>query len=140
LLIAVVLEIGSYLIPWLDNLLDVVATPTAVLAGVGLMGSVIGAETDYDPIVQWAIAAIGGGGVAGTVQTGTVATRALSTGTTGGLANPIISVVEALMAIVVTVLALLAPLLCLALVCVGSIYALRVIGRVRSKPNAAPLA
>ena len=140
LLIAVVLEIGSYLIPWLDNLLDVVATPTAVLAGVGLMGSVIGAETDYDPIVQWAIAAIGGGGVAGTVQTGTVATRALSTGTTGGLANPIISVVEAVMAIVVTVLALLAPLLCLALVCVGSIYALRVIGRIRSKPNAAPLA
>ena len=62
LLIAVVLEIGSYLIPWLDNLLDVVATPTAVLAGVGLMGSVIGAETDYDPIVQWAIAAIGGAG------------------------------------------------------------------------------
>ncbi|MDA8573892.1 DUF4126 domain-containing protein [bacterium] len=140
LLIAVVLEIGSYLIPWLDNLLDVVATPTAVLAGVGLMGSVIGAETDYDPIVQWAIAAIGGGGVAGTVQTGTVATRALSTGTTGGLANPIISVVEAVMAIVVTVLALLAPLLCLALVCVGSIYALRVIETVRSKPNAAPLA
>ena len=140
LLIAVVLEIGYYLIPWLDNLLDVVATPTAVLAGVGLMGSVIGAETDYDPIVQWAIAAIGGGGVAGTVQTGTVATRALSTGTTGGLANPIISVVEAVMAIVVTVLALLAPLLCLALVCVGSIYALRVIGRVRSKQNAAPFA
>ena len=32
LLIAVVLEIGSYLIPWLDNLLDVVATPAAVLS------------------------------------------------------------------------------------------------------------
>jgi hypothetical protein len=47
LLIAVIFEIGSYLIPWLDNLLDVVATPAAVLAGVGMMGSVIGAETDY---------------------------------------------------------------------------------------------
>ena len=140
LLVAVVLEIGSYLIPWLDNLLDVVATPAAVLAGVGMMGSVIGAETDYDPIVQWTVAAIGGGGVAGTVQTGTVATRALSTGTTGGLANPIISVVEAIMAIVVTVLALLAPLLCLALVCAGTFYALRMIGRVRNKPKTAPVA
>ena len=140
LLIAVVLEIGSYLIPWLDNLLDVVATPAAVLAGVGMMGSVIGAETDYDPIMQWTIAAIGGGSVAGTVQTGTVATRALSTGTTGGLANPIISVVEAVMAIIVTVLALLAPLLCLALVFAGTFYALRMIGKVRNKPKVAHVA
>lgn len=140
LLIAVILEIGSYLIPWLDNLLDVVATPAAVLAGVGMMGSVIGAETDYDPIVQWTVAAIGGGGVAGTVQTGTVATRALSTGTTGGLANPIISVGEAVMAIVVTVLALLAPLLCLVLVFAGTFYALRLIGRARNKPKSAPVA
>ena len=140
LLIAVVLEIGSYLIPWLDNLLDVVATPAAVLAGVGMMGSVIGAETDYDPIMQWTIAAIGGGGVAGTVQTGTVATRALSTGTTGGLANPIISVLEAVMAVVVTVLALLAPLLCLALAFAGTFYALRIIGRVRNNAQTAPVA
>ena len=140
LLIAVIFEIGSYLIPWLDNLLDVVATPAAVLAGVGMMGSVIGAETDYDPIVQWTVAAIGGGGVAGTVQTGTVATRALSTGTTGGLANPIISVGEAVMAIVVTVLALLAPLLCLVLVFAGTFYALWLIGRVRNKPKSAPVA
>ena len=29
LFVAVILEIGSYLIPWLDNLLDVVATPAA---------------------------------------------------------------------------------------------------------------
>jgi hypothetical protein len=137
---AVVLEIGSYLIPWLDNLLDVVATPAAVLAGVGMMGAVVGAETDYDPIIQWAIATIGGGGVAGTVQTGTVATRALSTGTTGGLANPIISVVEAVMAIVVTVLALLAPFLCLVLVCAGCFYALRMIGRVGNKSKVAPMA
>lgn len=140
LLAAVILEIGSYLIPWLDNLLDVVATPAAILAGVGMMGSVIGAETDYDPMIQWAIAAIGGGGVAGTVQTGTVATRALSTGTTGGLANPIISVVEAVMAIIVTVLALLAPLLCLILVCAGCFYALRMVRRVGNKAKVAPLA
>ena len=42
LLIAVVLEIGSYLIPWIDNLLDVVASPAAVVAGIALMGTVLG--------------------------------------------------------------------------------------------------
>ena len=53
LLLAVILEIGSYLIPWLDNVLDVVASPAAVVAGIAMMGSVIGAETSFDPIVQW---------------------------------------------------------------------------------------
>tara|TARA_B110000003_G_scaffold265596_1_gene291642 strand:+ start:2378 stop:2983 length:606 start_codon:yes stop_codon:yes gene_type:complete len=129
LFIAVVLEIGSYLVPWLDNLLDVIATPAAVVAGIGMMGAVLGSEADFDPIVQWSIAAIGGGGVAGTVQVGTVATRAVSTGTTGGLANPLISIGEAIMAVFVTLLALLAPLLCLVLVVVGTAYAVRLIGR-----------
>ena len=31
LLLAVILEIGSYLITWLDNVLDVVASPAAVV-------------------------------------------------------------------------------------------------------------
>jgi hypothetical protein len=57
------------------------------------------------------------------VQAGTVATRAVSTGTTGGLANPIISIFEAIMAEFVTLLALLAPLLGLVLVIVGLVYA-----------------
>ena len=133
LLIAVVLEIGSYLIPWIDNLLDVVASPAAVIAGIALMGTVLGSETNLDPIVQWSIAAVGGGGAAGTVQAGTVATRAVSTGTTGGLANPVVSIGEAFMAIFVTVLAILAPLLCLVLVVVGIVYALRTINRQRNK-------
>ena len=133
LLCAVLLEIGSYLIPWLDNVLDVVASPAAVIAGIGMMGSVIGAETNLDPIVQRTMAVVGGGGVAGTVQAGTVATRAVSTGTTGGLANPIISVFEAIMAIVVTLLALLAPLLCLVVVMIGTVYAFKLILRQRDR-------
>ena len=133
LLLAVILEIGSYLIPWLDNVLDLVASPAAVVAGIAMMGSVIGAETSFDPIVQWTIAIVGGGGVSGTVQAGTVATRAVSTGTTGGLANPLISVFEAMMAVVVTLLALLAPLLCLIVVIIGTVYASKLILRQRSK-------
>ena len=133
LLIAVVLESGAYLIPWIDNLLAVVASPAAVVAGIALMGTVLGCETNFDPFVQWSVAAVGGGGAAGTVQAGTVATRAVSTGTTGGLANPIVSIGEAFMAILITVLAILAPLLCLVLVVVGIAYALRAISRQRNK-------
>ena len=132
LLIAVVLEIGSYLIPWIDNLLDVVASPAAVVAGIALMGTVLGSETNFDPIVQWSIAAVGGGGAAGTVQAGTVATRAVSTGTTGGLANPIVSIGEAFMAILITVLAILAPVLCVILVLSGGVFAARMIGSRRT--------
>ena len=56
-----------------------------------------------------------------------VATRAVSTGTTGGLANPIISIGEAFMAILVTVLAILAPVLCVILVLGGGVFAARMI-------------
>ena len=107
---AVAFEIGGYFIPWIDNLLDIVATPAAALAGVFVSASMLG---DFDPMLQWAVALIAGGGAAGTVQIGTVATRAASTGATGGLANPLISIVEAVAAVVLTILALLSPIIVL---------------------------
>jgi hypothetical protein len=107
---AVAFEIGGYFIPWIDNLLDIVATPAAALAGVFVSASMLG---DFDPMLQWAVALIAGGGAAGTVQIGTVATRAASTGATGGLANPLISLVEAVAAVVLTILALLSPIIVL---------------------------
>ena len=36
--IATLLEIGGYFIPWVDNLLDTIATPAAVLAGIRVPG------------------------------------------------------------------------------------------------------
>ena len=43
LAIATVLEIGAYYVPWLDNLLDSIATPLAITAGVvqGLHGTFV---------------------------------------------------------------------------------------------------
>src|SRR5215469_6263095 len=40
--IATVLEIGAYYIPWLDNLLDVIATPAAITAGTIVTASMVG--------------------------------------------------------------------------------------------------
>lgn len=96
--VATLLEIGGYYIPWIDNLLDTVATPAAVIGGIFVTSASL--EGDVDPSIQWILAALVGGSTAGVIQLGTVATRAVSTGTTGGLANPIISTLEAIASIV----------------------------------------
>ena len=91
--VATLLEIGGYFIPWIDNLLDAVATPAAIIGGIFVTSASL--EGELDPSAQWTLSVIAGGSVSGVIQLGTVATRAISTGTTGGLANPIISLLEA---------------------------------------------
>ena len=90
-LVAAIFEIGGYYIPWIDNLLDSVASPAAIIAGTLITASFI---TGMDPWLQWLLALIAGGGVAGAVQATTVVTRASSTVTTGGLGNPVVATVE----------------------------------------------
>jgi hypothetical protein len=104
---ATVLEIAAYYIPWLDNLLDSIATPVAFIAGAILMVAVV---SGLPPLAKWALAIIAGSGAAGLVQTGTTLTRAASTTTTGGLANPVVSTVEASSSFVLSVFAILLPL------------------------------
>ena len=66
---------------------------------------------DLSPFLRWSLAIIAGGGVAGIVQGGTAVLRAVSSGTTGGMANPVFSTLEWIGSIVMTVLAVVAPLL-----------------------------
>ena len=65
---ATILEIAAYYIPWLDNLLDSIATPAAFVAGAILMVAVV---SGLPPLAKWALAIIAGSGAAGIVQTGT---------------------------------------------------------------------
>jgi len=110
---ATALEIGAYYIPWLDNALDTVATPAAAIAGTMATATFI---TGMDPVLQWSVSAIAGGGAALTVQAGTVAVRGLSTLTTGGLGNSAVSTAEAGAAVGVSVLAISLPVLALIVV------------------------
>lgn len=110
---ATVLEIAAYYIPWVDNIMDTITTPAAIAAGIIATASVFG---DVSPFLRWSMAVIAGGGVATIIQGSTVALRAASSGTTGGLANHGLSTVEMVVAIVVTVLAILVPIACLVLV------------------------
>ena len=89
--VATLFEIGGYYIPWIDNLLDTIASPASIVAGTVITASFI---TGMDPWLQWLLGVIAGGGAAGVVQATTVVTRAGSTVTTGGLGNPIVASVE----------------------------------------------
>jgi hypothetical protein len=127
--VATLIEIGGYFIPWLDNLLDTLTTPAAVIAGVIVSASVI---TNIDPALRWTLAVIAGGGIAALIQGLTVVTRVTSTGTTGGCANPAIATIELIGAVFLTILALLLPII--AAVAVLALLALAVrkaSGRIR---------
>lgn len=110
---ATVAEIGAYYIPWLDHALDAVATPAAMLAGVVATAAVV---PDLPPVLRWGLAVVAGGGIAGTVQGATVLTRLKSGAMTAGLANPVVASVELAGSIVTSVLAVVLPLLALALI------------------------
>jgi hypothetical protein len=110
--VATALEVLGYYIPWIDHLLDTIASPAAVLAGTLITASTVG---DIGPFWKWSLAIIAGGGAAGLVQGTTVATRAGSLASTGGLANPIVSTLELAGAIVTSILAIVVPVLALIL-------------------------
>ncbi len=90
-LVASIIEIGGYYIPWIDNLLDTIASPAAIVAGTLITTSFIDIDSWW---LRWVLGLIAGGGAAGAVQATTVLTRASSTITTGGLGNPIVASVE----------------------------------------------
>lgn len=89
--LAALMEAGSYYVPLLDNLLDLLATPAAMAGGTVILASLL---PEMNAAAQWATAAVLGGGTAGIVQGSTVLARGLSTASTGGLGNPIIATGE----------------------------------------------
>lgn len=114
---ATIIEIAAYYVPWVDELLDTIATPAAIVAGTIVTASQLGA---LPPVLQWSIAAITGGGVSTVVQAGSVAARATSTITTGGFGNFIVSTIEDIGAFLVAIFAIVMPILCtiaVALIC-----------------------
>jgi hypothetical protein len=104
LAIATALEIVAYYVPWLDNFLDSIATPSAIVAGTIVTASMV---TGVDPYFKWMLAVIAGGGAAGLVQSATVATRAVSTAVTGGLTNFVVSTSELFMSALTAILSVL---------------------------------
>lgn len=111
---ATVCEIGAYYVPWVDNLLDTIATPAAMIAGT--LATMAVSSGEMSQFASWASAIIVGGGTAGVVQASTVAVRGVSTATTGGIGNPVIATGEWIGAIVLSILSLITPVLVVILV------------------------
>jgi hypothetical protein len=135
--IATCLEVGAYYIPWLDNLLDTVASPAAVVAGTITTASTV---SELSPLLQWTLAVVAGGGAAAITQGLTDVTRLASTATTGGLANPLFSTMELGTSATLSALALTLPLLAGILVIGVLVFAIQKLWKLlsrrpRSKPR-----
>jgi Domain of unknown function (DUF4126) len=122
--VAALVEVLAYYIPVVDNLLDILATPAAFIAGTIVSAAVI---TDAPPMVKWTAAVIAGGGVAGLTQGVTGILRAHSTVLTGGLGNAVISTAELGGAVLISFLALTAPAVAIALVVLFLLVAIRLL-------------
>ncbi len=134
--VAALLEIAAYYVPGVDNMLDALAAPAALVAGTLAAAAVM---TDLPPIVKWTTAAIAGGGAAGLTQSVTSVLRAQSTLTTGGIGNAVVSTSELGGALLISLLALLAPLAALALVAAFCWLAVRFVRWLFRRPPGEPM-
>ena len=106
LVVASIVEVGAYYIPFIDNLLDTIAVPSSVVAGTLLTSQFLEIN---DPTLQWGLGLIAGGGVAGTVQLGTSFLRLGSSKLTGGIGNPFFSTLENIVSTLTSILAIWLP-------------------------------
>ena len=132
--VATAVEILAYYIPGVDNALDVVAAPAALVAGTVVSAAVM---TDLPPMVRWTTAVIAGGGAAGVIHGLTSLLRVKSTTMTAGLGNHVIATGELAGALIISLLALGAPLAAVAVVILFCWFALRVLRRVFRKDRSA---
>ena len=123
---AAVTETLAYYVPGLDHLLDVIASPAALVAGAVASAAVM---TDLPPGVMWPLAIIGGSGIAGLTKGTSAVVRAKSGIMTGGLGNPAVSTAETIGATGLSLFAIALPFLALVVIVVLLVWLARKAGR-----------
>jgi nitrate reductase NapE component len=118
---AMIFEIFGYYIPFVDNLLDTVATPLAAIAGFVIVASTL---VDISPTMTTILAIIAGSGSASAMQGLTTTTRLASSVKTAGIGNPVLSTAETGTAITLSSFAIFLPIVAVVLVVIifGLIY------------------
>jgi len=134
--VATAVEIVGYYVPWVDNLLDALATPTAIAAGILLMASTL---VDCGPFLRWTLAVVAGGGTAAVFQGLTTVARQVSSISTGGLGNPVLATVEGGSSALLAVLAVTLPIAALLLIAVLLVVVVKLLP-LRRKPRVADAA
>jgi Domain of unknown function (DUF4126) len=133
LAVAAVVEIVAYYIPVFDNLLDSIASPTAIGAGIAMSYAVM---SDMPPMLKWTLAIIAGGGAAAATQSATTLLRGASTATTGGLGNHVVATGEIVGAILMSLLAIIFPYVALVAVLIFAYLTWRILRRIRLRQTA----
>ena len=110
---ATAIELVGDKIPAVDHALDVIGTPLRPAAGALLAASVLG--TVADPLTSVVLGTAVGAPSALVPHAAKSALRAASTAATGGLANPLLSFVEDAVSVLLFILAVLVPLVVVAL-------------------------
>lgn len=128
--VASIAESLSYLVPVVDNLLDTIAIPLAGVAGTVAMA---GSLTELSPAMTWALAIVAGGGTATAIKATSATTRAVSTATTAGVANPAIGLAETGTAIGLSVLSIFAPAIAVGVAVVGLVVLIWLFVRFKKK-------
>ena len=105
--ILLIIELLADKIPLVDHVNDLINSVVRPSAGAVLVMASTGAVESINPIAAMTLGLI----VAGSVHTLKASVRPTVTATTGGVGNPIVSAAEDGVAIVLTVVALLAPVL-----------------------------
>jgi hypothetical protein len=119
--VATFLEVIAYYVPWVDNAMDVISLPIAIIAGTLASASVI---TGMPSSLKWMLAIIAGGGIAGILQGATAALRVKSSLFTGGIGNLLVSTLELAGSSITALLAIVLPIIGFVVVAVFAIYIL----------------
>src|SRR5690554_2029093 len=122
--VAAIVEVLAYYIPFVDNLVDSIATPLSVGAGTLLMTSVFPVENEW---MKWILGFIVGGGAAATIQSGSTITRLFSSKFTAGAGNPVVSTTEGVAATGFSILSLIIPIIVAILIVILIVFILRIL-------------
>ena len=119
--LATAIEIVGDKIPAVDHTLDALSTVLRPAAGALLAASVLGRVSD--PLTAWVLGVVVGGPTALVPHAAKSGLRVASTAFTAGLANPLVSLLEDVSAVVLFVLAVVAPLV-VCLLLLGAVWLL----------------
>ncbi len=120
--VATALEVAAYYAPGVDHLLDALAAPLALAAGIVVAASVM---TDVPTWLRWLAAVVAGGGATAATYSLSSLLRAKSGAATGGLGNPVVATGEFAGALGLALLGLLLPIVALLAVIALVVLALR---------------
>ena len=133
--VAVVAELLADKFPVVDHFLDTLQTFVKPIAGTILAASVL---AGLSPLLATVLGLVTGGTAAGAVHLGKAKLRLASSVTTAGIANPVISVIEDLGALVGSIGAILVPVLMLFLLGLAALLAVLAFRQWKQRTSTAP--